>query len=80
MATLSTYFIYLSISDLLNLIISNTDKREFSSTWKWLSCCNDVMNHADCVIKSEVYPRKMHSCSKNICDISLFDLKISVVY
>ena len=31
-----------------------------------VSCCNDVMNHADCVIKRDVYPQKMHSCSENI--------------
>ena len=54
------------MSDLLNFIISNTDKYEFSSIWKWISCCNDVINHVDCVIKREVYPQKMHSCSKNI--------------
>ena len=49
-----------------------TDKNEFSSIWKWFSCCNDVMNHADCVIKRDVYPPKMHSCSKNIHGISVF--------
>ena len=38
------------------------------------------MNHVDCVIKHDVYPQKMHSCSKNICGISFFVLKISVVY
>ena len=38
------------------------------------------MNHVDCVIKRDVYPQKMHSCSKNIRDISFFVLKISVVY
>ena len=38
------------------------------------------MNHLDCVIKRDVYPQKMHSCSKNICSISFFILKISVVY
>ena len=59
-------------------IISNT--HEFSTIWKWISCCNDVMNHADCVIKREVYLHKMHSCSKNIRGISFFVLKISVVY
>ena len=31
-----------------------------------MCCCNDVINHADCVIKRDVYPQKMHSCSKNI--------------
>ena len=67
------YPIYLSTSDLLSFIISNSDKHEFSSIWKWISCCNDVMNHSDCVIK-------MHSCSKNINGISFFILKISVVH
>ena len=38
------------------------------------------MNHIDCVIKRDVYPQKMHSCSKNIRAISIFVLKISVVY
>ena len=32
----------------------------------------DVMNHVDCVIKSDVYPLKMHSCSKNIRGIIFF--------
>ena len=39
-------------------------------------CSNDVMNHVDYVIKRDVYP----SCSKNIRGISVFVLKISVVY
>ena len=44
-------------------------KHKFSSIWKWiLRCCNDVMNHVDCVIKRDVYPQKMHV------------LKISMVY
>ena len=38
------------------------------------------MNHGDCVIKSDVYPQKMHSCSKNIRGISFFVVKTSVVY
>ena len=37
--------------------------------WKWINCSNDVMNHVDCVIKLDVYPQKMHSCSKNIHNI-----------
>ena len=28
--------------------------------------CNDFMDHVDCVKKSDVYPQKMYSCSKNI--------------
>ena len=74
------YSIYLSTSDLLPFYMSNTDKHEFSSIWKWLTCCNDVMNHVNCVIKRDVYPQKMHSCSKNIRGISVFVLKISVGY
>ena len=74
------YSIYLSTSDLLSFIISNTDKHEFSSIWKWIMCCNDVMNDVDCVIKCDVYPQNVHSCSKNIRGISAFVLKISVVY
>ena len=38
------------------------------------------MNHVDCVIKRDVYPQKMHSCSKNIRSLSFFLLKISVAY
>ena len=45
-----------------------------------LAFCNDVMNHVNCVIKRDVYPQKMDSCSKNIRGISVFVLKISVVY
>ena len=60
------YSIYLSTSDLLSLIISNSDKHEFSILWKLISCLNDVMNHVHCVIKRDVYPHKMHSCYKNI--------------
>ena len=73
------YSIYLSTSDLLSFI-SNTDKHEFSNIWKWIRWCNDVMNNVDCVIKHDVYTQKMHSCSKNIRGISVFDLKIFVVY
>ena len=55
------------MSDLLSqFIMSNSDKHEFSSIWNWIGCCNDVVNHVDCVIKRDVYPHKMHSCSKNI--------------
>ena len=80
MTALCTYSIHLSTSDLLSLFMSNTDKHEFSSTWKWISCCNDVMNNVDCVIKRDVYPQKLHSCSKNIRWILVFVLKISVCY
>ena len=56
------------MSDLLSFIISTctSDKQEFSTTWNCISCCNDVMNHVDCVIKRDVYPQKMLSCSENI--------------
>ena len=64
------YSIYLSTSDLLSFIIYNTDKHEFSSIWTWISCCNDIMNHVDCIIKHDVFPQEMHSCSKNIRGIS----------
>ena len=60
--------------------MSHTEKHEFSSIWKWIRCCYDVMNNVDCVIKRDVYPQKMDLCSKNICWILVFDLKISVVY
>ena len=74
------YSIYLSTSDLLSFVISNTDKHEFSSIWKWITYCNDVMNDVDSVIKRDVYPQNVHSFSKNIHGISVFVLKISVVY
>ena len=74
------YSFNLSTSDLLSFVIFNTDKHEFSSIWKWITCCNDVMNDVDCVIKRDVYPQNVHSCSKNIRGISVFVLKISVVY
>ena len=67
------YSIYLSTSDLLSIIISNTNTHK-------ISCCNDAMDHVDCVIKHDVYPQKMHLCSKNIRGISFFVLNISVVY
>ena len=54
----------------LRFIISNSDKQEFGSIWKWICCCNDAMNHVDCVIKRDIYLQKMHSCSKNIYCIS----------
>ena len=66
------FSIYLSTSDLLRFIISYTDKHEFSRIWKWISCSNDVIYHVECVIKRDVYPQKMHSCSKNIRGISFF--------
>ena len=74
------YSIYLSTSDLLSFVMSNTDKHEFSSIWKWIRCCNDAMNDVDCVIKCDVYPQNVHSCSKNISGISVFVLKIPIVY
>ena len=74
------YSIYLSTSDLLSLVISNTDKHEFSSIWKWIRRCNDVMNGVYCVIKCDIYVQNVHSCSKNIRGISVFVLKIPVVY
>ena len=70
MATLYTYSFYLSTSDLSSFIISNTVEHEFRSIWNWISCCNDVMNHVDWVIKRDVYPQKMHSGSKNIRGMS----------
>ena len=66
---------YLSTYDLLSFIISNTGKHKFSSIWKWISCSNDVMNYVDCVIKRDVYPQKMHSCSKNIAVYHFLFLK-----
>ena len=77
---LCTYSIYLSTSDLLSLVTSNTDKHEFNSIWKLITYCNDVMNDVDCVIKRDVYPQNVHSFSKSIHGISGFVLKISVVY
>ena len=73
------YSIYLSTSDLLSFVISNTNKHKFS-IWKWIRCCNDIMNDVDCVIKRDIYPQNVHSCSKNTCGISVFVLKITIVY
>ena len=69
------YCIYLSTSDLLSFIMFNTNNHECRSIWRWIMCCNDVMNNVDCVIKRDTYPQKMHSCSKNIDGISVFVLK-----
>ena len=66
------FSIYLLTSDLLSFIISNTEKHALSSIWKRISCSNDVINHVDCVIKRDVYPQKLHSCSKNTHGISFF--------
>ena len=61
--------------------MSYTYKHAFSSIWKWIRRCNDVMNNGDCVIKRDVYPqKKMHSYSKYIRGILVFVLKISEVY
>ena len=79
-STIYVFSIYLSTSDLLSFVISNTDKHQFSSIWKWITYCNDVMNDVDCVIKRDVYPQNVHSFSKNIRGISVFVKKISVVY
>ena len=51
---------------LLSFIISYSDKHIFNNIWYCISCCNDVMNRIDCVIKRDVYPQKMYSCSKDI--------------
>ena len=51
--------IYLSTSDLLGCIISNTDKHEIGSVWKWISCSNGVMSHVDCVMKRDVFVLKI---------------------
>ena len=69
-------FIYLSMSDLLSFIIFNTNKHEISSLWKWINCCNDIMNRADSVIKRDLYQQNCTHvlkisleylfCSKNI--------------
>ena len=45
-----------------------------------MSCSNDVMNHVDCVIRLDVHPQKMDSCSKNIRGIPFFALTMSVVF
>ena len=68
------------MSNLLSFIIFNTDKHEFSSIWKRISCCNDVMNRVDCVIELDVHPQKLHSCTKDIRGITFSVLKIFVLY
>ena len=68
--------IYLSTSDLLSSVISNTDKHKFSSIYKWITCAIDVINHTDWVTKRDVYPEKMHFCSKIISGKSFFPKNI----
>ena len=74
------YSIDLSTSDLLCFIISNTDKHEFSSIWKSISCSKDVRNHVDCVIKRDFYPKKMIHVLKRSVVYNFLALKISVIY
>ena len=69
-------FFHLSLSDLLSCIISNTNKHKFSSILKRIRCSNDVMNHIGCVMKRDVYPQKMRSCSKDIRGKSFFFFSI----
>ena len=59
-------FYFLSMFGLNFSTIANTDKHGFITTWKWISSCNGVINHADCVIQPDVYLQKMHLSSKNI--------------
>ena len=56
-------------------IDSNTYRHKFSSIRLWIRCNNDVMYGVDYVIKLDVYPHKIHSCSKNIRGISFFCFK-----
>ena len=58
------------MSDLLSFIMSNAVKLKFSSILKWISCCNDIMKHGNCVIKRDIYLQKMKPCSKNTRGIS----------
>ena len=74
------YSIYLSLSDVLSFIISNTDKHEFSSIWKWIRSSNDILNDVDCIIKRDVCLLKIHIVSKNNHGISFSALKTSKVY
>ena len=64
----------------MSFIISNSDNTWTYHQWKCTSCFNNVMKHVDNVIKRDVYPQKMHSCSKNIRALLFIVLKISVVY
>ena len=45
-----------------------------------ISRSNDVMDHDDCVIKRDLYPQKMHPCSKISVVYNFLFLKIFVVY
>ena len=45
-----------------------------------ISRSNDVMDHDDCVIKRDLYPQKMHPCSKISVVYHFLFLKIFVVY
>ena len=51
---LSKYSIYVSVSGLLNLIISDTHKFEFCRIW--IRCHNNITNGVDGIVKREVYP------------------------
>ena len=62
--------LYIYILFIFQRLICNTNKHEFSSIRIWISCFNDVMNRVECVFKRDVYPQKMHACSKYIRGIS----------
>ena len=57
------YSVYLSTSDLLIFIISCTENTNLAK-WIWISCNNDLMNNVDDIITRDVYPPKIHICSK----------------
>ena len=55
-------------------------KRESSRTVYGNGGNLSFSHYFDCVIKRDFYLQKTHSCSKNIRGISVFVLKISMVY
>ena len=46
----------------------------------WIKYNNDVINDFDCVRNHDVYPQKIHLCSKDIYGVSFCALKLSIVY
>ena len=56
--------IYLSTYNLLSLLCLTPANMNLAVYGN--GCCNDVMNNVDCVIKRDVYPQELHSCSKEI--------------
>ena len=64
------------MSNLLSFIFSNIANMNLAVYGNGLA----VVMTSQIMLECDVYQQKMHSLSKNICGISFFVLKISVVY